>query len=195
MAPRHNQSALPIFTGLSMSASTLTRLADLEMRSYLTEAGTIADGWAGKVGLYAIYDADQVLQYVGFSRDVATGLKLHLVRQPEQCYWVKVQTVQRPSRTALEEMRTAWIEENGSMPPGNGEDQAAWEKPVDAKVFMTEAEKSAIATAIDLDRIKLLKKLARRIEADILAKLEARGAQLDIRFNPKLKEQGLLDLK
>ena len=178
-----------------MPASTLTRLTDLELRPYLTDAGSIADELAGKVGLYAIYDADQVLQYVGYSRDVATGLKLHLVRQPGQCHWVKVQTVQRPSRTVLEEMRSAWIEENGTVPAGNADEQAAWEKPVDAKVQMTEEERSAIAAATDLDKIKLLKNLARRVQAEILETLEARGAHLDLRFNPKLKEQGLLDLK
>ncbi|MEO1591281.1 MAG: GIY-YIG nuclease family protein [Cyanobacteria bacterium J06632_22] len=178
-----------------MSVSTLTRLTDLEMRPYLTDAGDIADELAGKVGLYAIYDAEQVLQYVGYSRDVAAGLKLHLVRQPAQCHWVKVQTVQRPSRTVLEEMRSAWIAEHGAMPAGNAADQAAWEKPIDAKVQMTAEERSAIAAATDLDKIKLLKNLARRVQADILETLKARGATLDLRFNPKLKEQGLLDLK
>lgn len=178
-----------------MSVSTLARLAELPALPYLTEAGDISHDLAGKVGLYAIYDAQQALQYVGYSRDVATGLKLHLVRQPDRCHWVKVQTVQRPSRTLLEEMRSAWIAENGVTPPGNGEAQAAWEKPVDAKVWMTDAERDAIAAATDLDQIKLLKKLARRIEAEILDTLKARGAQLDLRFNPKLKEQGLLDLK
>ncbi len=178
-----------------MPASTLTRLTDLELHPYLTDAGGIADELAGKVGLYAIYDADQVLQYVGYSRDVAAGLKLHLVRQPSKCHWVKVQTVQRPSRTVLEDMRSAWIEENGTVPPGNADERAAWEKPVDAKVQMTEAERRAIAAATDLDQIKLLKNLARRVQAEILETLEDRGVQLDLRFNPKLKEQGLLDLK
>jgi hypothetical protein len=41
----------------------------------------------------------------------------------------------------------------------------------------------------------LLKQVARRIEETILTKLQARGVTAEIRFNPKLKEQGLLDLK
>jgi hypothetical protein len=44
-------------------------------------------------------------------------------------------------------------------------------------------------------QIKLLKQVARRVEETILVKLQERGVQTEIRFNPKLKEQGLLDLK
>ena len=47
----------------------------------------------------------------------------------------------------------------------------------------------------ELTQIKILKNIARRIEAEILAQLKARGVQTEIRFNPKLKEEGLLDLK
>jgi hypothetical protein len=42
---------------------------------------------------------------------------------------------------------------------------------------------------------KILKNAARRVESQILSELESRGVQMQIRFNPKLKEKGLLDLK
>ncbi|NJL52965.1 MAG: GIY-YIG nuclease family protein, partial [Hydrococcus sp. SU_1_0] len=35
----------------------------------------------------------------------------------------------------------------------------------------------------------------RRVEAQILKQLSDRGVAMEIRFNPKLKEKGLLDLK
>jgi hypothetical protein len=44
-------------------------------------------------------------------------------------------------------------------------------------------------------QIKLLKQVSRRVEAQILEALKSRGVQTEIRFNPKLKENGLLDLK
>jgi len=50
--------------------------------------------------------------------------------------------------------------------------------------------------AIDeLGKSKVLKNVARRIEEEILAVLKARGVNTQIRFNPKLKEAGFLDLK
>jgi uncharacterized protein (DUF4415 family) len=95
----------------------------------------------------------------------------------------------------LEEIRAGWIAENGMVPAGNAQDQSAWEKPIDAKVLMNDTEKAALARADGLEAIKLMKQVARRVEATVLEKLQARGAQMEMRFNPKLKEEGLLDLK
>lgn len=176
-----------------MADSTPT-LADLAMHPYLIE-GELSSEWAGKVGIYAIFDEGQTLQYVGYSRDINVGLTQHLVRCPQQCHWFKVYTVTRPSRTLLEEIRTAWLAEHGTVPPGNSDQQTIWEKPIDAKAFMTDAERDEIANADPSQTNKLLKQLARRVEADVKAKVSDRGAQIPIKFNPKLKEQGLLALK
>ena len=83
-------------------------LASLDMQPYLVE-GELPSGLDGKVGIYAIFDADQALQYVGYSRDIQVGLTQHLVRCPQQCHWFKFFTVARPSRTVLDEIRNAWI--------------------------------------------------------------------------------------
>jgi hypothetical protein len=177
------------------SPALVPPLASLDAFPYLNPQGQIPDTFQGQVGIYAIFDTDHHLQYVGYSRDVYLSLKQHLVRQPDNCHWVKVQTVSRPSRTALEEMRNAWIAENGSTPVGNGERSLDWNQPIDAKLTMTEAEQAEYAGLEDLAQVKYLKKIARRVEADILQRLENRGVQMDLRFNPKLKEAGLLDLK
>ncbi len=175
-------------------ADSFPSLASLEMHPYLIE-GELPPDLNGKVGIYAIFDEAQTLQYVGYSRDIHVGLTQHLVRCPQQCHWFKVYTVTRPSRTLLDEIRTAWIGEYGTVPPGNSDYQLAWEKPIDAKAFMTDAERDAIANAEPSQTNKLLKQLARRVEADVKANVAARGAQIPIKFNPKLKEQGLLSLK
>jgi len=47
----------------------------------------------------------------------------------------------------------------------------------------------------ELGKIKLLKKVARRYEEIIKNQLDERGVKFEVRFNPKLKEDGLLDLK
>jgi hypothetical protein len=95
----------------------------------------------------------------------------------------------------LEEIRNAWIAENGTTPSGNDTDEALWNQPIDAKAKMTEAEQSAYQAADELGQIKALKQVARRVEAEVLAELEARGVKMQIRFDPKLKEEGLLNLK
>lgn len=170
-------------------------LSELEAVSYLDEAGQIPDRYTGKVGVYAIFDQANQLQYVGYSRDVGTSLKQHLVRQPQQCYWVKVQTIDRPSRTVLEEIRNAWIRENGRLPSGNDQEQALWEQAIDAKAQMTVEEQAAYDGADELGKIKTLKQVARRVEQERLTLLETRGVKLAIRFDPKAKEEGRLDVK
>lgn len=174
---------------------TIISLTTLEYIPYLDDSGQMTEQFSGKVGVYAIFDAAKVLQYVGYSRDVSFSLKQHLVRQPQNCYWFKVQTIDRPSRTVLEEIRAAWIGENGAVPPGNAEAEALWSQAIDAKTHMTAEEQAAYANNDEMGRIKLLKQVARRVEETVLAALAARGVQMQMRFDPKAKEEGLLSLK
>ena len=173
-------------------------LASLEFTPYIDSEGKLPEFVQGKIGVYAIFDREKVLQFVSYSRDTYLSLKQHLVRQPEHCYWLKVQTIEKPSRTILESIRASWIAENGSQPQGNGADAAPkWNDPIDTKTVMT-AQEIANYEGIFADELakdKLLKNVARRVENEILALLKVRGVTEEIRFNPKLKTSGLLDLK
>lgn len=177
------------------SDQQIIKLSSLEYIAYLDNNGSIDEGFHKKIGVYAIFDRDRTLQFVGYSRDIFLSLKQHLVRYPEKCYWVKIQTITHPSRTLLEAIRQNWIEENGSTPPGNGEQELIWDRPIDVKPTMNEQEKLEYKQSEEIVQIKLLKTVARRREAEVNAKLKERGVSMDLRFNPKLKEQGLLDLK
>ncbi|WP_138502970.1 GIY-YIG nuclease family protein [Nostoc sp. PA-18-2419] len=172
-------------------------LTSLEFNHYIGDRGQLPEQFQGKIGVYAIFDREKTLQFVGYSRDVYLSLKQHLVRQPQQCYWVKVQTIERPSRTVLENIENAWIAENGSVPTGNGDNKEKWTNPINVKIVMTPEEQANYQNPVndELTQIKIIKNVARRVEAEISKELEARGLQLEVRFNPKLKEQGLLDLK
>lgn len=170
-------------------------LVQLPLQPYLDRQGVISQEWQGKIGAYAIFNGIQALQYVGYSRDIYLSLRQHLVRQPESCHSLKVQLSDRPSRTLLEAICQRWIAENGTLPPGNGDRAAQWIQAIDVRSAMTEVERASFQSAGDLEQAKLLKSVARRVEAEIQARLQALGIREDLRFNPKLKEQGLLDLK
>lgn len=181
---------------MTISQTDTLPLSTLEFVSYLGECGLVPSQFQGKVGVYAIFNADKILQYIGYSRDIYLSLKQHLVRQPQSCYWLKVQTIDRPSRTVLEGIRDVWIAENNSLPVGNGADAEAWNQPIDVKQTMTAEEQVSFADAInEAAQVKVLKQVARRVESSVLELLKTRGVQEEIRFNPKLKEEGLLDLK
>lgn len=173
----------------------ISSLIDLEYIPYLDEKGCIPGQLQNLIGVYAIFDRDRVLAFVGYSRDIYSSLKEHLIRQPESCYWVKFQAISRPDRARLEEIRRVWIENNGTNPPGNGEREAGWTQPIDAKNAMSEAEKEQYRQSDESGKIELLKKVARRVETQIEERLKHRGARMEIRFNPKLKERGTLALK
>lgn len=172
-------------------------LTDLEYVAYIDENGELPAQFEGKIGVYAIFNQDKVLQFVGYSRDVYVSCKQHLVRQPDECYWLKVQTLERPNRTILEEIEKSWIAENISVPVGNGENKEKWTSAINTKILMTSEEQENYENPLldDLGKMKVIKNVARRVESEILSVLELRGVKTQIRFNPKLKEQGLLDLK
>lgn len=180
-------------------------LGALTLQPYLSVAGLLPPALEQVIGVYAIRDnlrlvtdpREQVVRYIGYSRDVAQSLKLHLVRQPAACGWVQVLPISRPSRAVLEAQRQAWFEELGYVPDGNQQEPSAWEVPIDIKADLSEAEQAALADPQldDLQRTKRLKQAVRDREAALVAYLAQRNCQLELRFNPKLKEQGLLDLK
>ncbi|MBE9207894.1 GIY-YIG nuclease family protein [Nostoc sp. LEGE 06077] len=172
-------------------------LTTLEYFPYIDAEGKITEIFQGKIGVYAIFDQNKSLQFVGYSRDVYLSLKQHLVRQPEKCYWVKGQTIERPSRTILENIENTWIAENGTIPIGNGEHKEIWTQPINVKSLMRPEEQTSYQNPAndELAQIKVIKNVARRVETEILKLLESRGLQMQLRFNPKLKEEGLLDLK
>ena len=178
-----------------ISETKIPVLAELDFIYYIDDTGNLPESLQGKIGIYAIFDADKTLQLVNYSRDIYLSLKQHLVRKPQSCYWVKAETIERPNRTHLEAVRQAWIEENGIIPPGNGIEEVIWNHAIDAKLTMTDEDRATYEKSDGVSQIKLLKNIARRVEAQISEILESRGVQTEIRFNPKLKEQGLLDLK
>ncbi|MEL6221216.1 MAG: GIY-YIG nuclease family protein [Cyanobacteria bacterium J06627_8] len=181
---------------MSSTNSDRPSLSTLTFIPYISAEGTLPTDVEGKVGIYAIFDESQTLQFVGYSRNVLLSLKQHLIRCPTSCHWVKITTIDRPSRTILEEIQTAWMNENGMMPPGNSTEHERWTQPIDAKAQMTADEHAALEHAVgDLERTKQLKSIARRVEADIHSQLTHRGLAEGIRFDPKMKEQGLLNVK
>lgn len=177
------------------SPFTISPLANLDYIPYVDDRGKFPEQFSKQIGVYAIFDENKILQLVHYSRDIYLSLKQHMVRQPQACYWVKAYVIEKPNRNHLEQIKEAWIAENDSIPLGNGEAFSQWTDPIDAKVSMTDEEKETYETSDELGQMKLLKNVARRVQAEILERLEPRNIQDSFRFNPKLKEKGLLDLK
>jgi len=150
-----------------------------------------------RASVYAIFDETKALAHVGKSRDAAHSLRTILARQPDAAYFFKVFHVAKASKTYLDVVADAWIA--GAAVAGNdgGDGQRAWEAPTDVKPLMTPEDRNDFDAAAARGKEALaLKKVARRYEADKIAKLKARGFDAaHFQFDPKLKGQGLLDIK
>jgi hypothetical protein len=175
-----------------MSTALEPILADLVYIPYIDDSGELPAQLQRQIGVYAIFNEVQALQLVDYSRDIFLSLKQHLIRQPAQCFWVKAHVIEKPNRTELEAVKAAWI--TGKNPPGNGNDIAGWQDSIDCRYAMTPAEEQQFPDLTETNQSKLLKQVCRRVEAEIVTKLQARGLTTEIRFNPKAKERGLLDL-
>lgn len=81
-------------------------------------------------GVYAIYNNEDQIQYVGYSRNVVMSLKSHMDRVgPSRCCSVRVKIFTNPSllsRARLEQEKNKWLDEYG-VPPGNSTDQDLWD--------------------------------------------------------------------
>ncbi|CAK9222616.1 unnamed protein product [Sphagnum troendelagicum] len=90
-------------------------------------------------GIYAVYDKEGDLQYVGLTRRVSTSLDIHLKENSELCGSVKFEVIDAPERAALTDAWKVWMEEHinitGKVPPGNVSGNTTWtaKKPRRAK--------------------------------------------------------------
>ncbi|KAK7287444.1 hypothetical protein RIF29_00722 [Crotalaria pallida] len=92
------------------------------------------EGLAGELpsgaGVYAVYDKDNELQFIGLSRNIAASVSAHRKSVPELCGSVKVGVVDEPDREALTQAWKSWMEEyikvSGKVPPGNESGNATW---------------------------------------------------------------------
>jgi hypothetical protein len=108
-------------------------------------------------GVYAVFDGDRVLQYVGYSRNVQLSLNGHVTQVGEKnCAFLRLKTFKFPKREEMEQLRDAWIAESGIIPLGNQE--GGWAATVGeaAKLAMTDAERDAY----EEKKLKLRKAMA-----------------------------------
>lgn len=83
------------------------------------------------LGVYALYDTHHNLQYVGYSRNVVLATKAHLgLVGEEKCAFIKVMVFRNKAmatRANLEREVQNWLDESGTIPPGNGAERQLWE--------------------------------------------------------------------
>ncbi|XP_057487030.1 bifunctional monothiol glutaredoxin-S16, chloroplastic-like [Actinidia eriantha] len=115
---------------LSTVVSALRKLSEVDIVGVPPESVEIAGKFPPEAGVYAVYDANSDLQFVGISRNIAASVASHRKSVPELCCSVKVGVVDDPDRTALTQAWKSWMEEHigstGKVPPGNESGNTTW---------------------------------------------------------------------
>jgi hypothetical protein len=130
-------------------------------------------------GVYAVFNGDRQLQYVGISRNVLLSLNGHISQVGEDaCAFLRLTTFKFPKREDMEKLRDAWLEDAKTLPPGNDVDSRLWAGTVGeaAKLAMTPAEREAY----EEKKLKLRKAMADQAlskEMDKLTDTEAERRQ------------------
>jgi len=97
------------------------------------------------LGVYAVYNQESELQYIGYSRNVVLALKGHVAKLGnEKCSSVRVMVFANramATRSNMEAEVESWLREAGSPPPGNDSQASDWSDSLSgANASMSPAE-------------------------------------------------------
>jgi Grx4 family monothiol glutaredoxin len=91
------------------------------------------DNWAPSTpGVYAIFNENEELQYIGLSRKIASSVQRHaeMPHQFEKMHSVQALPMPGASKQGLQSVWTGWIEsyvaETGEIPVGNKQGEGQW---------------------------------------------------------------------
>ncbi|GJQ09969.1 hypothetical protein GpartN1_g1760.t1 [Galdieria partita] len=119
-----------------------------------------------KVGaVYAVYDEDREIRFIGISRDVCFALKAHREALSERdVAWLRLKTWDFPRRKEMEHCQQEWIAELGFRPPGNvenSEESKLWAKSIkEATQFVASDVEPDRMSTYEEKKFKLRKAMA-----------------------------------
>lgn len=111
-------------------ASAVKNLSEVEPVPFPVTPEEFSAKLPSDAGVYAVFDQNDELQFIGVSRNIAASVFTHKKSVPELCGSVKVGVVNEPDRTALTQAWKSWMEEHiqttGKVPPGNSPGNTTW---------------------------------------------------------------------
>ena len=69
--------------------------------------------------MFAIFDQNKKLQYIGFSKSLQESLRTVFTRRPDKAYYFKSVNLTKLDQKEMVKIRDAWFEEVGGPPTGN----------------------------------------------------------------------------
>lgn len=171
-----------VLASAATNSSAIKSLTLLPMYSFINKQGRIQplEDPETVASVFAVYDRNKKIQYIGFSKDLRNSLRTLMGRRPELCYYYKTQNLKAFDQELMIAIRQQWIDEVGSTPPGlsSSSDRAQWEQPVLANSI---SERGKAAAAVS--KAKTMQQM-----------MHDRGIKEEMIYDPVLLEQGKLNL-
>jgi len=108
----------------------IAKLADTPSVSLMGD-GVKSEAIPSTPGVYAVYDDDDEIQYIGLSRKVSASVKLHAFELPLKCASARCASIPDAAKADLQLAWKAWMVEHiatsgGVLPPGNVQGCTLW---------------------------------------------------------------------
>ncbi|KAJ7522013.1 hypothetical protein O6H91_19G078700 [Diphasiastrum complanatum] len=166
----------------ALASETTPSLKDLPVFPYIDSDGRIRPPVepGTEATVFAVYDNNMKVQYIGFSKDARNSLRTLMGRRPELCHFYKLYNLPALDQKQLLAIRKQWISELGTTPRGNSDvtQKNMWEKPVDSGSVSERGKALAAAS-----KAKML-----------LQTLMDKGLKEQMIYDPALLEQGKCDV-
>eukprot|EP01023_Acetabularia_acetabulum_P041681 TRINITY_DN4075_c0_g1_i2.p1 TRINITY_DN4075_c0_g1~~TRINITY_DN4075_c0_g1_i2.p1 ORF type:complete len:383 (-),score=63.79 TRINITY_DN4075_c0_g1_i2:1778-2926(-) len=137
-----------------------SKLSELPMNTILNQTGYIMPQVQDntQAAIFAVFDKEKKLQFIGFSKDVAESLRKVFTRRPDKAYFYKLIEYSEVNQEEMAKAREVWFEEVGGPPLGNriAMEREMWQQPVDAGALSSRANRQA-AEEKSKDLIKMIK--------------------------------------
>jgi len=159
------------------------RLGPKKLENILTDEGKIGSNQeeTTKASVFAVFDKNKKLQYIGFSKGLQDSLRTVFTRRPDKAYYYKSANLTKLDQKEMIGIRDAWFEEVGGPPVGNklALERAAWQQPLVAG-----ANSNGVPKA----------KAAEDAASKLLEEIRSRGCTEEFMPNPEGIPQGHVDL-
>lgn len=129
--------------------------------------------------VFAVYDKDESIQYIGFSSDVGKSIEKVFYRRPAITYFFKFAGLDSVDQDAMMQIRNSWFDSLGGPPIGNKNpvEKEAWQVPVQV------AGNSEGGTLV----------AAQEAAAMMVTQIKNRGCTVDFAPEPALLQKGVIE--
>lgn len=163
----------------SLAGAIVTDLESLEMVSILEETGVVSAGIPECPAVFAIYDKDRVIQYIGFSSVLRKSVEKLFYRRPEKAYHIKYLQLEAVDQDTMVRVRNTWFDSLGGPPIGNVNpvEKEAWQEPPHV---VANSEGGTLVAAQEQ-------------AAMMMTQIRSRGCTMDIAPEPALLQRGVIE--